>query len=134
MQVPGRQQVVIGSDHSDHVTIELVEVSKDGWLTSHVTVCCGGWSGSLSWSFLSGELYQFAEQVNELYRNLAGVAELRPIEPNLTLHVSGDGRGHIIVRGTADAHLGSGTHLTFQLHLDQTELPKILASLRDADR
>jgi hypothetical protein len=68
-----------------------------------------------------------------LEMNLSGAAQFRPLEPNLLLVISGDGKGHINVKGEAQATLGSGTHLEFQFEIDQTYLKDLAKALLAAD-
>jgi hypothetical protein len=92
-------------------------------------IACGVWRGAFGCEFYSGELHRFGEEVQELYRAMNGNAKLEPIEPNLSLELTGDGRGHIAVAGRASAEFYSGTHLVFHFSLDQTQLPAIAAAL-----
>ena len=82
---------------------------------------------------MEGELGRFAQEIRTLHRDLAGTAALQPLEPNLTLTLIGDGKGHIAVEGEATNHFGLGTTLRFQFDIDQTFLPRIAEALSDAD-
>jgi hypothetical protein len=78
-------------------------------------------------------LRQFGRDIEELHRTLTGTATLDPIEPNLTLKMIGDGKGHITVKGRAQPEFYVRTYLVFSIALDQTELPRIAAALLSAD-
>src|SRR5216684_6839774 len=80
-------------------------------------------------SFYRGELSQFASDIEKLYKDLVGVAQLTPIERHLELRFTGDGKGHILVEGKAQHRLSAGTYLKFTMELDQTELPAIANAL-----
>ena len=82
---------------------------------------------------MNGELRKFAQEVDALRRKLSGTARLSPLEPNLRLTLTGDGKGHINVEGTARNRLGSGTKLEFEFEIDQTFLGKIARALNEAD-
>lgn len=61
------------------------------------------------------------------------MVELQPLDPNIHLKVSGNGKGHIAV----DDEIGefiSGTYLVFGLNIDQNDLPEVIKSFRVADR
>jgi hypothetical protein len=133
MSLVGTPQVVIGHAEAERVTIEVVERGLGEWATANVAVTCGVWSGVFQWQFYRGELRSFGQQLLELHRSLSGSANLDPLEPNLTLKMTGDGKGHIIVEGRAEPTFYSGTFLAFQFDLDQTELPPIAAALIAAD-
>ena len=121
--------VVIGTRGSDHVRIELIDHEPDDWFRTRVKVACGVWSGIFRWDFHKGELQQFAEQVGELYKTLSGSARLMPLEPNVELEMTGNGKGHVFVSGRARAEFDSGTHVVFRFEVDQTQLPIIRQSL-----
>jgi hypothetical protein len=55
------------------------------------------------------------------------------MENYVEMKFTGNGRGLIVVEGTARASFVDGIHLTFRLDLDQTDLPGVLAGLRSAD-
>lgn len=69
-----------------------------------------------------------------LHEKLEGTASLIPIEPNLEVSFTGDGKGHIEVNGIARNHFQTGTKLSFHLDLDQTFLPAIIEGLEAIDR
>lgn len=127
------RRILIGREQSEHVSIEWIGTSQEGWSSCTVTVRCDGWSGAFRWDCYQDELQRFADELDELYRTLSGRAELNPLEPNLELTAIGDGKGHIMIRGKAIAHLESDTHLVFGFGLDQTDIPPIVKSLRGAD-
>jgi len=116
-----------------HVIIDVVGQEPEDWRVAHVEVAAGIWKGAFRWEFLTGELRRFGQDVQELFENLSGAASLEPTEPNLTLKMIGDGKGHITVKGRAEAGFATGTYLVFALALDQTELPAIAAALIAVD-
>jgi hypothetical protein len=122
--------VLIGQQGSDFIKIETSSrATHEGWFDAKITVRCSPFSGSYTASFMAGELLRFAEEIEVLYRELNSVAELRPIEPHIELRMTGDGRGHIKVKCRAEGKLAYGPKLSFELELDQTQLPKIASSL-----
>lgn len=133
MPDPSSNRVLIGHGEFDHVAIEVTGARGEDWFAANVRVASGIWSGGFRWEFHKGELHQFAEELDQLYRTLLGTAKLIPMEPNLELEMTGDGKGHITVKGQARAEFGTGTYLTFRLEVDQTELPIIVKSLLAAD-
>jgi len=127
---PGR--VFIGKVGAEHVSISIEQRNPDGWLRGIVEVSAGPWGGCCGAYFYHGELRRFASEIDRLYEELKGTAELVPMEPNLSLRFSGNGRGLIAVEGTAQ-DISQNSSLSFKLELDQTELPLIATSLRVAD-
>jgi hypothetical protein len=54
------------------------------------------------------ELSRFAQQVQNLHKHPHGKATLEPMEPNLTLSLSGEGKGHVEVTGVDRNQFHSG--------------------------
>ncbi|MBI2680456.1 MAG: hypothetical protein HYX25_05555 [Candidatus Solibacter usitatus] len=127
-------RILIGKSGADHVTLEITEpLNQDSWLEGNLDVRVGPWSGTIRVLFYQGELNRFASQIERLYSDLVGPAELHPMEPYLELRLCGNGRGAIILKGEAQDSPSSGTYLVFRLEMDQTELPAIATWLRTAD-
>jgi hypothetical protein len=125
--------VLIGSIDADHLLIELTgRCSEESWLEGSVEVVADVWRGTVPSGFQAGELRNFAAQLELLFRDLHGIARLSPADPYLDLECSGDGRGHIQIKGTAQNRM-DGSSLMFCFQIDQTELPAIIAALKAAD-
>lgn len=55
------------------------------------------------------------------------------MEPNITLTLTGDGKGHITVEGVARNNFASATELVFDFTIDQTYLKDIADCLYAVD-
>jgi hypothetical protein len=110
----------------------LPETAKVGF-SAQVSVRSSPFSGKLTAGFLAGELNRFGREIERLYIELTGKAELQPLEPNITITMIGNGRGNIDVAGSARERLGWGPELRFEFELDQTHLPAIYKALIAAD-
>jgi hypothetical protein len=126
-------EIVIGNRGADYVAIRVFAPRIDGWRRADIEVRCDGWTGNLKWSLMKGELTRFAEEIRRLHRDLRGSATLQPLEPNICLTFTGDGKGHIGVKGIARNNFVSRTELRFDLTIDQTYLKEIASSLTEAD-
>jgi len=126
-------EIVIGDKGADCVSLKVGGPSPKGWSRAEIEVRCDGWTGTMRGSFMKGELARFAEEIRRLHHDLVGTARLDPIEPNLVLTLTGDGKGHVLVDGVARNHFVSGTQLMFKFGIDQTYLKGIADSLSDAD-
>lgn len=124
--------IVIGNRGADFVSLNVVG-RGEGWSSAVIEVRCDGWMGTFNGSFMKGELSRFAEQLRVLRRDLSGSAQLQPLEPYISLTLTGDGKGHVTVEGTARNHFESGTKLSFEFTIDQTYLAAIVDSLTKAD-
>jgi hypothetical protein len=127
-------QILIGREQFEHVVIDVLGDLDEDWSSCNVTVRCDVWSGTFRWNAYRSELPRFADALLLLYKTLSGVAELQPLEPNLHLKVYGNGKGHMTVEGKAIGQFTSGAYLVFQFDIDQTDIPKIVKSLRVVDR
>ena len=125
-------QITIGKKDADHVSISIIGC-LNAWMNASIQISADTWTGTCRAEFAKGELRQFASEIENLYKELSGVALLRPIEPYLELKLTGDGIGHVLVEGKAQDRLSVGTSLLFQFEVDQTELPAIISELRSAD-
>jgi hypothetical protein len=94
-------EIVIGNKGADCVSLKVSERGPEGWSKAEIEVRCDGWVGSLKGSFRKGEFARFAQDVRRLNHDLFGTARLQPTEPNITLTMTGDGKGHIAVDGSA---------------------------------
>lgn len=126
-------EIVIGDKGADFVLLKAVGRGTEGWSSAVIEVRSDGWMGSFRGNFMKGELARFAEEVRQLRHDLSGNAQLQPIEPNITLTLTGDGKGHITVDGSARNNFASGTKLSFRFTIDQTYLETIAHSLSQAD-
>jgi hypothetical protein len=127
-------KVLIGAEGSDHVSISLHgRRDSEGWSNAEVEVKCDSWRGHARACFMKGELGRFAEDIRRLSRDLSGTAALRPLEPNIVLELTGDGKGRITVEGEAQNNFASGTRLVFRFEIDQTFLRAIASALDHAE-
>ena len=106
------------------------EYYDDNWLRARVTVQAGAFSGSYDAAFLTEELARFREQLETLYQSLRGQAEFATLEGQLSLLLTVDERGEVLVRGVAIDVPGTGNRLQFQLTLDQSHLRSAIDELR----
>lgn len=82
---------------------------------------------------MQGELRRFAEEVRQLHRTLVGTASLNPIEPNIVMTLTGDGKGHVKVEGVARNRFETRNSLAFDFEIDQTFLVGLAEGLEKAD-
>jgi hypothetical protein len=73
--------------------------------------------------FPERELAAFAQEVRRLHRDLLGTARLRPIEPNIALTLTEDGKGHITVDGVAQNELCKRDSAYVPAH-ERPDIPK----------
>jgi hypothetical protein len=71
----------------------------------------------------------FHDDLVLLYETLSGQVDLFGYE-NLQIKVIGDGCGHIDVGVVATADFYQSIELTYQIKLDQTQLPELIAAIK----
>lgn len=125
-------EIAIGNKGADFVALRIVR-REPAWSTVEIDVHSDGLSGSVKWSFSKGELAAFAREIEALHRDLRGRAQLQPQEPNITLELTGDGKGHVTVLGTLQNLFERKNQLRFEFEIDQTYLGGIARALHDAD-
>jgi hypothetical protein len=99
------------------------------WIFTRVTVAAGAFRGEVDALMYIDDFVRFRDAVRPLYDDLGGKALFATPEEWVRIEVEGDGRGHFTARCVVRDQPGSGNHLTFELELDQTELPAILQAL-----
>ncbi len=135
---------MLGSLDSQYVRVDVRswmypnrDDSSDGnWLTVHVDLVTGPFTGSYVASWRAEFIPPFRAQLEELYRTLEGTATLVPDwERSLTITLTGDGRGHVAISGKACPDIGArGPELSFWLPaIDQTYLPDLIASVNEIE-
>jgi len=107
------------------------EYYDDNWLVVEIRVRAGRFYGKVSATILAAELDGFLAKLKPLYQTLDGSAELTTMESQLTLHLTGDGKGHIELRGEVVDQPGIGNRLSFTLQFDQSQLA---TSIRELER
>ena len=107
------------------------EYWDDNWLNIEVRVRVGGFQGKATASIITSELAKFASELRPHYETLSGVAEFATLEQQLSLRLSGDGNGHIELRGEVVDGAGMKNRLHFTLQFDQSELK---ASIHEIDK
>jgi hypothetical protein len=131
------QSVVFIGDAGEQLRINVLgyerapvgEYFDDNWLSVEVAVKAGGFAGSFSASFLTGELEALHQEAIKLYDLLTGRAQFKTLEEQLTLDLVGDGLGHIRLTGSAQDLAGLGNTLTFAFTFDQTQLRSTVQNL-----
>src|SRR5690349_11587952 len=75
------------------------EYWDDNWLTVEIRVQAGGVRGKVSAAILTGELEKLLSDLRPLYQTLSGSVDFKTMEAQLSLHLVGDGKGHIELHG-----------------------------------
>lgn len=115
---------VLGDASAEAIAIDLPQRAqgREGWLDTDVVVTVSGFVGRVSTCFEVDDFAKFHTGLVSLYDTLTGIAELAHRERQLSLIVSGNGRGVVDVKGRVHAHPTHGSKLDFEFKIDQTYL------------
>jgi len=121
-----------GQSERERLTVDVLSYERpisgehydDNWLVITISVLAGGFSGRARATILTDELVSFAEQLHPLCESLKGTAEFATLEGQLSLKLTGDGRGHIHLSGVVSDRPGVGNTLSFTFEFDQTLLQR----------
>jgi hypothetical protein len=106
------------------------EYYDDNWLIVDIRVQAGGFRGEMPATIITGELIKFLSELRQVYQTLTGAAAFQTMEEQLSLRLTGDGKGHIELCGEVEDQ-PAGNHLHFTLQFDQSHLG---ASIRELER
>ena len=102
----------------------------EGWAQVTFEVSVHGFRGTVKPFLERSDIERFLPEVVRLHEALAGRAELSPLEAQVSLTLSGNGRGAIAVSGFALSQAAYGSKLEFEFDLDQTYLPPLITELK----
>lgn len=100
-------------------------------LDAQVELSSGGFRASFQIWLKVSDLVRFREHLTRLYDQLVGSVEFSTPEDQLRLRLVGDGRGHLVLNGTALDRPASSNRLDFRFEIDQTDLHEALVALGD---
>ena len=127
--------VHLGGQEAEYVEIRVQSRSAsddfhDGnWLRCEVEVAAGGFRARFPANLRTDAFQRVHGEAAALYESLTGNARFESTEGQLHLTLTGDGRGHIRLDGTARDRPGSDNVLDFRLDFDQTQLFGAVAKL-----
>jgi hypothetical protein len=121
----------IGS--GDFIAFESIRYEsgvKGDWLQTHISIRAGAFKGAFNANLMLYDFKSFLEQLEPIYRNLEGKAEMSCLEGWINIEVEGDGSGHFTAKCVASDNFSYGNQLVFNLHFDQTELKEYIRQLK----
>jgi hypothetical protein len=101
----------------------------EGWAQANVEISVNCFSGTIRAYVELDDFVRFFKELKVLYESLQGRAEFSPMDKQIVIAVTGNGRGQMLVTGEAWEHATYGNRLVFELALDQTFLVGPLAQL-----
>lgn len=133
-------QIHFGGERAEFLTLTLHGPSRPGsldewdgnWLRCTAAVHAGAFRGTVDGLLRNEDLARFLPALESLAGQLRGEATFDTLEDWIGIHLTGDGRGQIELRGRLIDMSEPGNALDFRLALDQTYLAPLIAQLRTA--
>jgi hypothetical protein len=124
-------ETVVLSDGRSRVVLHRPQSRGVHGFEHWIELVGGPFQGSLEGSAYMDPYRDFHDDLAKLHQTLSGEVTLDGYE-NFGMTLRGDGLGHIQVEVSANPQTYPSVHLEFEMLLDQTQLPAILASLKRA--
>jgi hypothetical protein len=99
------------------------------WIKTRITIRAGVFNGQYIADFLTTDFELLKRDLKKLYKDLNGAAKFEPREGQLKLNFLADGLGHFEIKCIAQEEISFGARISFELHIDQTELPRLIYEL-----
>ena len=137
-----RPEVVVGDPAGDHLSIRVIGRLHPGsddfwdgnWLATPIDVVVGKFRGTIGASLRADELQRFREALKKLHALLDGEAVLESMENWLTLKITAEPSGRLVITGRVADRLGDGNRLTFWIEgVDQSYLPAMVDALGEIE-
>lgn len=94
----------IGHSDRERLEVNLLGLDKpknahDDWIRASVRADVGAFQANLEIWICFGDIVQFKEQLEPVYRDLKGVAEFKTLEGQLYIRIELDHLGHVLASG-----------------------------------
>jgi hypothetical protein len=135
--------ITLGPDEAERVTLKVLRRERpnddaywDGnWLVVEVHVRVGGFVGHVQANLRAEDFQKFRAELQTAYQNFGGVATFETMEHWLTLTLTCEKTGRVMIEGEATDLPGMGNRLRFHLpDIDQTFLPGLIDQLASCER
>ena len=86
----------------------------------------GAFSANLSTDIMTTDFEIFKRELKYLYDNLKAAATLEGVGADLSLHIYGDGIGHLNAKCYMTDFFPDGNELKCEIRFDQTQIPELI--------
>ncbi|WP_111309759.1 WapI family immunity protein [Confluentibacter sediminis] len=100
-------------------------------LNSMISVKVGAFSGKFKADLMTSDFEIFKRELKIVYSELNRGATFEGIESQVTIHIKGDGIGHLNAKCWLMDYAGTGNELKCEFDFDQTQLPKLIDQLEN---
>ena len=129
------EAVSISFGHLERERLEFVFPSirrdSEGWLHPVVRISAGPFFGSANAYCELSDFTRLLPELQSLYDTLRGTATFETIEGQVAFTLTGDGLGHIELRGFLTDSAGGSNRLNFAIAFDQTLLWHSIPEFQD---
>jgi len=124
-------------DGLDFIRVEVIKQNfpdaESDWDKNYVncwvSAKTGLFSGKFKADLMTTSFEIFKKELEILYENLDRAATFEGYEDQVTIHIQGDGIGHLNARCWLRDYVGIGNELKSELNFDQTSLPALIGQL-----
>ena len=102
------------------------------WIKAVAHVEVGAFNGDLEIRIDVSDMTRFHDELEVVYRNVAGVAEFKAIEDQLYINIEVDKLGHVQASGYMIDDSVAGNKLNFNIQFDQTLLWHTISEIDEA--
>jgi hypothetical protein len=113
----------------DRDTLASSAVESEVWLDAVVTAQASSLRGEAKVSIMKGDFARLLSGLRPLYHSLRGAATFDTLEDQVGFTITGDGMGHIVLKGFLRDRAGGDNRLEFTLRFDQTLLAQSIAQI-----
>lgn len=98
-------------------------------LNSVIKFKVGAFSGNLVTDLMTTDFEIFKRELKILYDKLDAEATFEGIEGQITIHIKGDGIGHLYAKCFITDSSSDGNELNCEIGFDQTQIPELIKQL-----
>lgn len=106
------------------------DIHDKNWLKALVEMQSGGFQGALIIDLWISDFIPFKNELEQLYQKLEGTAHFHNIEDNITIHLTGNGHGHINVSAILEDFGDRHNILEINFEIDQSYIPKLVSDIQ----
>ena len=128
----------VGYPDRERIEVTLIGPPADAesegydWIDARVQIDVGGFTGDVQIYMCVSDMTRFKQELEPVYKNLAGVAEFKTLEDQLYIRIESDNLGHIQATGFLKDDVAFENKLSFEIRYDQTLLWHTISEIDDA--
>lgn len=128
-------ELVLGASEHERLVVRILDVHHEvgagaygHWLDAVVSIRAGAFTGEFACSMQPQDFARLATDLERAREELRVVVAFATLERQLAFRLTGDGLGHFRIEG--EVLDDDGNRLNWNLQIDQTYLPALIASAK----